>query len=220
MATQADFNEEEWARLERAPFVAGMAISIADPGGPIEAVKETSATLKSVLAAAERTDGGELVTAVAKTAVEDARARKNPLAGFKPRGAMAGAAVLDELRAVRGILDAKATPEDSAEFGDFIVATAQAAADAAKEGGFMGFHAEQVSKGEQQMLDKLREVFPAPRGLTAAPGAAILPRVSAARGRMAGWGLGVLAAAERRRGRVAVAALGRDRRHRATAPRC
>jgi hypothetical protein len=36
------------------------------------------------------------------------------------------------------------------------VAAAQAAADAAKEGGFMGFGAEQVSVGEQQMLDRVR----------------------------------------------------------------
>src|SRR4051794_20125380 len=137
MASKADFTEDEWARLERAPFVAGMAISLADPGGPIEALKETSATLKSVLAASEQAQGGELVTAVAKSAADDARARKNPLAGFKPRGAMAGEQVLEELRAVQGILAAKATPEETAAFGDFIVVTAQAAADAAKEGGFM-----------------------------------------------------------------------------------
>ena len=49
MTSKADFTEEEWARLKRAPFVAGMAISLADPGGPIEALKETSATLKTVL---------------------------------------------------------------------------------------------------------------------------------------------------------------------------
>jgi hypothetical protein len=35
------------------------------------------------------------------------------------------------------------------------VTTAKAAANAAKEGGFMGFGAEQVSRGEQGMLDKL-----------------------------------------------------------------
>ena len=49
MTSKADFTDEEWVRLKRAPFVAGMAISLADPGGPIEAVKETSATLKTVL---------------------------------------------------------------------------------------------------------------------------------------------------------------------------
>ena len=37
--TSKAFTEEEWMRLKRAPFVAGMAISLADPGGPIEAVK-------------------------------------------------------------------------------------------------------------------------------------------------------------------------------------
>ena len=45
MAGKADFTEEEWDRLKRGPFIAGMAISLADPGGPIEAVKETAATL-------------------------------------------------------------------------------------------------------------------------------------------------------------------------------
>ena len=36
------------------------------------------------------------------------------------------------------------------------MAVAQAAADAAKEGGFMGFGAELVSQGEQRMLGELR----------------------------------------------------------------
>jgi hypothetical protein len=36
------------------------------------------------------------------------------------------------------------------------VVAAQAAADAGKEGGFLGFGAEQVSAGEQRMLDQVR----------------------------------------------------------------
>ena len=42
MTSMADFTDQEWTQLKRAPFVAGMAISLADPGGPIEAFKETS----------------------------------------------------------------------------------------------------------------------------------------------------------------------------------
>jgi hypothetical protein len=38
-----------------------------------------------------------------------------------------------------------------------LVSTSQAAAAAAKEGGFMGFGAEQVSQGEQTMLDQVRQ---------------------------------------------------------------
>jgi hypothetical protein len=37
--------------------------------------------------------------------------------------------------------------------------TAQAAADAAKEGGFMGFGAERVSAGEQAMLDQIKSAL-------------------------------------------------------------
>ena len=46
MTTKADFSEEEWATLVRSPMVAGAAITLADPGGPIEVLKETSAVLK------------------------------------------------------------------------------------------------------------------------------------------------------------------------------
>jgi hypothetical protein len=50
MTTKAAFSEDEWTRLKRGPFIAGLAISLADPGGPIEAIKETAATLKTVTA--------------------------------------------------------------------------------------------------------------------------------------------------------------------------
>ena len=53
-------------------------------------------------------------------------------------------------------MTAKATPEEVEAFRRWLLAAAQAAADAAKEGGFMGFGAEQVSAGEKQMLDQVR----------------------------------------------------------------
>jgi hypothetical protein len=161
MTSKADFTDEEWTRLGRAPIVAGMAISLADPGGPIEALKETSASLKTVLEAAQTGGRGELVDAVAKDVAEKAQHRENPLGDFKPKGAMAGETVLEELRAVNALLNEKATPEEAEAFRNWLVEAAQRAADAAKEGGFMGFHAERVSAGEQQMLDKLREVLTA-----------------------------------------------------------
>jgi hypothetical protein len=163
MTSKADFTEEEWTRLKRAPFVAGMAISLADPGGPIEALKETSATLRTVLDAAEQGGRGELVDEIARDVSGDARKRKSPLAGFKPgKGATAGVDILDELRGVNGILSDKASPEDAEAAREWLMTAAQAAADAAKEGGFLGFRAERVSEGEQRMLDSLREVLSAP----------------------------------------------------------
>jgi hypothetical protein len=162
MTSKADFTDEEWTRLKRAPFVAGLAISIADPGGPIEAIKETSAALTTVRGAAEQSGRGELVETVARETVADARNRQNPLAGFKPKGATAGTEILEELGEVNRIVSGKASPDDAAAFREWLLAAAQEAANAAKEGGFMGFHAERVSEGEQRMLDKLGEVLGAP----------------------------------------------------------
>jgi hypothetical protein len=162
MTSKADFTDEEWVRLKRAPFVAGMAISLADPGGPIEAVKETAATLKTVRGA-EGGGSGELAGAIARDVVAEAGQRKNPLGGFKPTsGANAGVEILDELGAVNRILSEKASPQDAAAVREWLLAAAQEAADAAKEGGFMGFHAERVSEGEQRMLDSLRDALAAP----------------------------------------------------------
>ena len=162
MTTKADFSDEEWTRLKRAPFIAGMAISISDPGGPIELVKETAATLKTVVGAAEQSGRGELVAAVAAEVAAEAKERKNPLRDFKAKGALAGQEILEELAAVNGLVTAKASPEDAEAYRAWLKDAAQEAADAAKEGGFLGFHAVRVSEGEQRMLDKLAEALAQP----------------------------------------------------------
>jgi hypothetical protein len=137
-----------------------MAISLSDPGGPIELVKETAATLKTVTAG--QAGRGELVAAVASEVSEEAKARKNPLSGFEAKGALAGQAVLEELGAVNGIVSAKASPDDADAYRGWLKDAAQEAANAAKEGGFLGFHAVRVSDGEQRMLDKLAEALAPP----------------------------------------------------------
>jgi hypothetical protein len=159
MATKADFTDEEWARLGRAPLVAGMAISIADPGGPIETLKETSAALQTVLEAAESGNHGEFVRALATDVTAKARQRENPLAGFSAKGTQAREQILDELRAVNALLIEKTTPEETEQFREWMKAASQRTALAAKEGGFLGFRAERVSEGEQQMLDTLAGIF-------------------------------------------------------------
>jgi hypothetical protein len=162
MTTKADFTEEEWTRLGRAPLVAGMAITFADPGGPIEVIKESSAALKTVLEAAQEGTYGDFVQAVAQDVAEKARHRDNPMAGFRPKGAQAPELILAELREVNTLLVGKLTPEEADQFREWLKTAAQRAALAAKEGGFLGFRAERVSEGEQQMLDKLGEVFGSP----------------------------------------------------------
>jgi hypothetical protein len=159
MTTRNDFTEEEWVRLGRAPLVAGMAISLADPGGPIEAIKESSAAIRTVLEAAQGGGHGEFVQDVARDVADKARNRQNPMAGFRPTGSSARDEVLDELRAVNALLLEKTTPEETAQFREWLREAAQSTAKAAKEGGFLGFNAQLVSEREQQMLDTLGAIF-------------------------------------------------------------
>jgi hypothetical protein len=159
MTTKADFTEEEWERLGRAPLLAGLAISLADPGGPIETLKESSAALGAVLEEAQNGEHGGFVQAVARDVAAKATNRQNPMAGFKPERARAREQVLDELRAVNALLISKTTPEETAQFRDWLKTAAQRAALAAKEGGFLGFGGELVSENEQRMLDTLAGVF-------------------------------------------------------------
>jgi hypothetical protein len=159
MTTKADFTEEEWERLGRAPLVAGMAISIADPGGPFETLKETSAALRTVVEAAQTGGHGDLVRALAADVAAKAQHRQNPLAGFSAKGANAREAILDELRAVYALLVEKTTPEELEEYREWLKTASQQAALAAKEGGFLGIGAQLVSEREQQMLDTLAEIF-------------------------------------------------------------
>jgi hypothetical protein len=154
MTTKSDFTEEEWIRVRRAPFVAGIAISLADPGGPIELAKESTASLRSATNPPTRE---QLLAEIALDIQAMTQQRQNPLSDFKPTNAsLAGKEILDELRAVSAMVSSKATAEETAAFKEWLLITAQAAADAAKEGGFMGFGATQVSQGEKDMVDQVR----------------------------------------------------------------
>jgi len=154
VTTKSDFTEEEWVRIRRAPFVAGMAVSLADPGGPIEMAKESMATIRSATNPPSRE---QLLAEVALDVQSMTQQKQNPLRDYMlSKGTQPGQQILDEMRAVMGIVASKATPEEADAFSQWLLATAQAAADAAKEGGFMGFDAELVSQGEQRMLDELR----------------------------------------------------------------
>ena len=154
MTTKSDFTEEEWARIRRAPLVAGMAMSLADPGGPIELAKETTASLKSATNPPSRE---QLLTDIALDIQSMAQERQNPLTDFKPTsGSDPRQQILEELRSVSEIVSSKAATDETAAFKEWLVTSAQAAADAAKEGGFLGFGAEQVSQGEKDMLEQVR----------------------------------------------------------------
>jgi transcription antitermination factor NusG len=76
MTSKQDFTDEAWTRIRRAPLVAGVAISLADPGGPIELAKETMATLRSATLPPSHE---ELLASVALAIQAMTQHKQNPL---------------------------------------------------------------------------------------------------------------------------------------------
>ena len=156
MTAKADYTDEEWATLTRAPIVAGFAITLADPGGPIEISKESLAAMR---AAGAPPSDDELLVAVSQAALAQRQSRHNPVKDLDLKAASARQQIVDELKRVNEILSAKATPEEAASFRAWLIEAAQEAANAAKEGGFLGIGATRVSEGEEAMLSQLREIL-------------------------------------------------------------
>ena len=162
MTTKADYTDEEWVALRRAPLVAGLAISLADPGGPFELTKETLAAMK---VARTPPSQDELLVAVSKDVDAELRAaHEESLEDLGIQGRTARKQVVEDLGSVNAILTAKATPEEAASFRRWLVQAAEGAAEAAREGGFLGVGAVRVSKREQAMIDRIREILGVPEG--------------------------------------------------------
>ena len=146
MATKADFNAEEWATIVEGPMLAGMRVVRAERGGTIR----ESVAMGKVYTAARQAQGesGLLDELVASPPSIDPQR-------LQAAGDL-GAATTDRLREAVQLLDEKGSPEDVEAYKGFAVAVAQAAAEAHKEGGFVGIGGQPVSDKEQKALDEIK----------------------------------------------------------------
>ena len=152
MTTKADFNAEEWSTIVEAPLLAGMHVMSAGRGGRI---RETVAIAK-VYAAARQTEGqSELLDAlVSSPPAVDSK-------GLQGAENLATASN-DRLRAALSILNEKATVDEESAYKRFVLGVAQAAAEAHKEGGFIGIGGKPISPEEQAALDEIGGVLQEP----------------------------------------------------------
>jgi hypothetical protein len=172
MASKASFTPEEWARVAASPMVASMAITAAEPSGLWSLLKESMAGGWALLEAKQSAQANPLVKAVAddigdpttRDAVRDSFSGKfkgSQFADVKQKA-------MEELRAVSGILDAKA-PEDAAAFKSWLQQVAQKAAEAGTEGGFLGFGGVAVSDKEKATLQEIATALASSTSPSASP---------------------------------------------------
>lgn len=152
MTTKADFNAEEWAAVVEAPLLAGMRVATATRGGTI---RESMAVARTYAEARKHQGESELLDAMVASppSLDPAQLRQGggDISGLARRR-------LDEAVAV---LDAKATDGERDAYKQFVLTVAEAAANANREGGFIGIGGKPVSAEEQAALDDLRATLDA-----------------------------------------------------------
>jgi hypothetical protein len=158
MASKANFTAEEWSRVVASPMVASTAITAADPSGLWGLLQEGMAGGSALLKAKQDSATNALVKAV----VDDfADGNASTIARERVQAMFTGAQpadltrrAVDELRSVAALLDSKAS-EDSEAFKNWLQELARKAAEAAKEGGFLGFGGVAVSDAEKATLAEI-----------------------------------------------------------------
>jgi hypothetical protein len=155
MATKADFTAEEWKQIQRAPFMAGLAVVAASPSGPFGVVKEMFAVGKMLAEVKTQGASNDLVKALVADLEAGAREQSAPaeLQGKGPDQVKSLA--IESCRQAAALIEKKAKPEEAQGFKQWLVSVGQKVSEAAKEGGFLGFGGTQVSEQEAATIKEL-----------------------------------------------------------------
>lgn len=158
MANKQSFTPEEWNKLVESVVLSGMAVTAADPSGLIGLLQESFASGSSLIKAKSDPGAGELIKSVVaefETSVGRGRlqeAIKARLTGAK--AADVSQRSIEALREASRILDAKA-PQDAAAFKQWLHMISANVAEAASEGGILGFGGQRVSDAEKATLREI-----------------------------------------------------------------
>jgi len=161
MTDKARFTSEEWNTLRDAPHLLSMAVASSGASGVIGTVKEAFSSSAS-LVAAMKSDSPLLRAICAKEELQAAQQDlRTSLGELKDAGDFAAvrdklaSLSLERVREAQQILTRKGDPGDAQLYADHLKGLAKRVAEAAKEGGFLGFGGERVSAGERDLLAKL-----------------------------------------------------------------
>lgn len=152
MVNKADFSQDEWYQIITSPQVAAFYIALASPSGPIGAVQEMMSFAKMVIEGMKADSGNALIEAVVSEFKEKAEKREmiESLKMSKDVNEMK-AQCLKLLGDLAALLSSKA-PEEADGYKRWVYQSAQHSAEAAKEGGFLGFGGTKVNEAEVEAL--------------------------------------------------------------------
>lgn len=158
MTSKANFADGDWKKLVQAPSIAGMYITLASPS-VTDSVKESMAVASKISAAAKNSDGAGLISAV----VEEFKSFSNireAQPSFESRDVDSiKAEALSALQAAASVANAGTDAGDAQEYRQWVHDIATAAAEAAKEGDFMGIGGVRVNDAEKAALADIADAL-------------------------------------------------------------
>jgi len=167
-----NLSEDEMMLLATLPQAIGSCVATAAGSGLLGTGKELFASGQAVMAGLKDYPGNALIQAlVPDPSAEDkqaelaqARATRDwAMARLKAKGihtpAQMAALTLEDARAVARLLDSRVDPAQAAQYRAWALSVAEKVAQAATEGGFLGFGGTRLSEAEQALIAQLREAL-------------------------------------------------------------
>jgi hypothetical protein len=145
MTTKADFNAEEWSLVLEGPPLAGLLVVSADRGGTI---RESLAMAKTYTEVRDQYAGTGLMDAILSSRPEVDQSRYASPDELRAKGG-------ERLSEAVALLEQKADPEEVEAYRRFVLDVARRAAEAHKEGGFLGIGGTKVSEAEWSALEQV-----------------------------------------------------------------
>jgi hypothetical protein len=165
-------NDDELQLLASLPHTIGSGVAFSGSSGLFGTGKELVASTQGLLAGVKDYPGNALIQAIvpdAKAAdrgaeLEQARKTRDWMsARMKSKGIRSAeqftALALEDCRAAAALLASKCTPQEAAEYKAWVGAVAEKVANAATEGGFLGFGGERLSEGEKAFIAQMRSAL-------------------------------------------------------------
>jgi hypothetical protein len=159
MAKQDAFTADEWTLVRLAPSLVSGGMAAADPSGIFSSIKEAAAGAKGMAEAFKSDSGLELFGALAADrsipGMPDPKSmlgegnREQQMQNFK-------AAVLAHVTSAVDTVARKASPAEADAYRELLADVAERAANASKEGGFLGFGGVRVSDKEQAFINEVK----------------------------------------------------------------
>lgn len=160
MTTKADYKEEEWQALLKAPLAAGFYVITADAHG-LDIITETVKLAKMVQRHPAPEAASELVDAIVTDLVAIS-VGKSDLTGatlFEPERDADRSALVELLKRAARIVGWEAPAEEAHAFKEWLLNAAMTTAKAAKEGSFLGVGGTRVTELEKKALEDLSDLL-------------------------------------------------------------